>query len=695
MTVVSRRTKLALIRRGVVAGRQRTRTLVVRDTFTQGAVAVLISNHAPDFVASGQNTMPWAYNAAPSTPVQAQVGGNAFPTNQQNQLYNPSASTSKSAGYINIDPGTVDYRATAVLRMVGTTSGGNDAYVCCRMQPTADTFYGASIGINPTGGTGSTPSWEVLLIKHVAGTETVLQRVQLGPAPAAASGGTWQIALDCSNDEKVVYVQQLTAGTAWKGAWAAGTTYAVGDRVSYSGASYERTVAGTTATAPNADATNWVAVPTIDTNGLLIGYAAFPVRAAVSSDNTINAAGYGGFYMLRCGPNSGQHYTLFQLETNGPQDQTGTASAASPDPVQTAALLWQPDYSAATLAIGTGQPASPTSGLVLGQIWRTAQKPYVRGALQEDRMKVVTGASIPGSGSDPYKPTTGALRVELRPINTASDFTVHVTVAAAATDTALTMSSGDAALLAFIDKGDFLTNTVTGEVLRVSAAPSGTSVPVLRGQATTAASIATSDPLVVYTGDVSDSGSNYETNRAEVYDRFPSGGGGTAPASWPDPVGSVRWYGVSYYLPADFDTTSFTPGSSWLNLDQWKGQFGGSPPRALAIDVTKGAHGQWVLDGTAPRSRLYLNPVVLGQWTRLVIGFRWDTGAANGWVMAYQDGQLVVPKRSEATMDVHSGGADPIYYKNGIYRTKAWNATHVVHISAPKIGTTMADVVNP
>jgi hypothetical protein len=692
--MVTRRVLVAMGRRGRIAGPQRSRTLVVRDTFTQGASSVLISNHVPDQVVAGQSTLPWAYNAAPASPVQPQLGGTAFPTNQQNQLYNPSSSTSRSAAYITIDPATADYRVTGILRMVGTTSGGNNAYVACRMQATADTFYGASIGINPTGWTGGTPSWQVLLIKHVAGTETILSTVQLGPAPAAASGGTWQIVLDASNNGKVVYVQHLTPGTAWKGAWNAATAYAVGDRVFSAGVGYERLVAGTTATAPAGDPTNWVAVPSIDSNGLLIGYSSFPVRATSSADNTINAPGFAGIYMLRCGPSSGQHYTLFQFETNGPQAQSGTSPAPSPDPVQSPALLWEPDYSVATQTLSTGQPASPTSGLVLGQIWRTEQAPYVRGALQPSRMQVVTGASIPGAGGDPYKPADGAMRVELRPISTVSDFTVRVTVAALATDTTLTMSSADAARLAFVDKGDFMTNTATGEVLRVSAVPSGTSVQVLRGQATTAQPIATTDTLTVHTGDVSDSGSTYETNRAEVYDRFPSGGGGTAPASWPDPVGSVRWYGVSYFIPVGFDTTSFTPGSSWLTLDQWKGQFGGSPPRSLGIDVSRGTNGQWILDGTSPRSRLYLNFVRPGQWTRFVFGFRWDASAVNGWTMVYQDGQLVVPKRNEATMDIHSGAADPIYYKNGIYRTKAWNATHVIHIGPPKVGATMADVVN-
>ncbi|EYB69040.1 hypothetical protein DEIPH_ctg011orf0003 [Deinococcus phoenicis] len=47
------------------------------------------------------------------------------------------------------------------------------------------------------------------------------------------------------------------AGLTWRGAWAAATTYAVNDAVTYSGSSYRRKVAGKTATAPSGDSTNW------------------------------------------------------------------------------------------------------------------------------------------------------------------------------------------------------------------------------------------------------------------------------------------------------------------------------------------------------------------------------------------------------------------------------------------------------
>lgn len=48
------------------------------------------------------------------------------------------------------------------------------------------------------------------------------------------------------------------AGLTWRGTWASATAYAVNDAVTYNGSSYRRIVAGTTATAPDSDSTNWV-----------------------------------------------------------------------------------------------------------------------------------------------------------------------------------------------------------------------------------------------------------------------------------------------------------------------------------------------------------------------------------------------------------------------------------------------------
>jgi len=57
------------------------------------------------------------------------------------------------------------------------------------------------------------------------------------------------------------------AGLVWRGAWASATAYAVNDAVTYNGSSYRRTVAGTTVTTPNNDATNWELIAAQGTAG--------------------------------------------------------------------------------------------------------------------------------------------------------------------------------------------------------------------------------------------------------------------------------------------------------------------------------------------------------------------------------------------------------------------------------------------
>lgn len=599
----------------------RTRSQVVVDSFQQSLTAITLENHTPDSGAEAVSGAAWVRSSISTSSLK--LGGPASPANYQNQVYNGTAGTASAWYYLDIDPGTLDYRVTAVMRMAGTFDGGNLFSIGARMSQTADTGYFASVSSSATYVDGVSPGVKITLQKRVAGSSTTLASVVLPTPTTQINGELWTLILDCSNDEKVVYVK-----------------------------------------------------------GPLSGYTDFPVRVLSNTDNAINTTGNVGLYCLRCASSLGQHPTYFKFERNGPQQQAGTAPASSPDPAQTPALLWTPDYSVATQLVGANEGSSG--------IWSHSQKPYVRGLIQPDRIQVVTGSDVPGSGI--YKPT-GALRTELRSIYRAdADFLVTATAAALAADTTLTMSSNDAAQLQFQTKGDFMTNQSTDEILRLSAAPSGTAVPVLRGQSTTAADIAIGDTFSVATGDVNDSGSSYETSRAEVYDRFPSTGGSTTPTAWPDPVGSVRWYGFSALIPSDFDVDGYGGANPWITLLQWKGQYGGSPPRSIGIDVTRGAYGRWILDGTASRTRQNLGDVVPGTWTRFVFGFRWEYNAVNGWCMAYRDGNLVVPKRAEATMDPHGAGADPIYLKQGIYRTKYWAATHITYYGAMKVGTTMADV---
>lgn len=78
-------------------------------------------------------------------------------------------------------------------------------------------------------------------------------------------------------------------------------------------------------------------------------------------------------------------------------------------------VLWEPDYSTATWNIATGPPDPVNGGRIPGRRWRTAQRPDVGGMVQTSRIRTVTGTDVPGDPQDPYRPTDGAMRVELRP----------------------------------------------------------------------------------------------------------------------------------------------------------------------------------------------------------------------------------------------------------------------------------------
>jgi hypothetical protein len=188
-------------------------------------------------------------------------------------------------------------------------------------------------------------------------------------------------------------------------------------------------------------------------------------------------------------------------------------------------------------------------------------------------------------------------------------------------------------------------------------------------------------------GDVYTSG-GYAANRVEVYGRtaMPMS---TPAAQWPDPVGSVRWYSFSLYVPADFVTATDT---TWLTFTQWKGLRGGSPP--IALEVKRSGlrlGGARTNAGLIPRDG-NLGALSKGTWTRLAVGLRFSPDPRTGWVEVWRDGRQVLPRSAVATMDMINGQPDPTYFKQGIYRDNRWKCTHVLYFGPTIIGSTRYDV---
>jgi hypothetical protein len=183
-------------------------------------------------------------------------------------------------------------------------------------------------------------------------------------------------------------------------------------------------------------------------------------------------------------------------------------------------------------------------------------------------------------------------------------------------------------------------------------------------------------------GDVTDTG-GYLANRAEVYDRIATRA--TPAAAWPDPVGAVRWYAFSLYVPAGFPTEA----GKWLDFTQWKGLDSGSPPVALELDGE-----DLVLGGKTGRQRL--GRLVRGGWTRFVVGMRLSPDPRAGWVQVDVNGRTVLPRTHRATMEtvwraaLRTRTVDPNYLKQGIYRSAAWTSTQVLYFGPMTIARSRA-----
>lgn len=137
-----------------------------------------------------------------------------------------------------------------------TWRGAWDAAVAYAVND-AVTYAGASYrrlvaGTTATAPSGDPANWELLAAKGDVGAT----------GATGATGPTGPTG------------PQGPRGLTWRGAWASGTAYAVDDAVTYAGASYRRLVAGTTATAPDADTANWELLAQKGANGTTPNHSA-------------------------------------------------------------------------------------------------------------------------------------------------------------------------------------------------------------------------------------------------------------------------------------------------------------------------------------------------------------------------------------------------------------------------------------
>ena len=137
-------------------------------------------------------------------------------------------------------------------------------------------------------------------------------------------------------------------------------------------------------------------------------------------------------------------------------------------------------------------------------------------------------------------------------------------------------------------------------------------------------------------------------------------------------------------MPANFDFASANPNSDWFDICQWKGQFGGSPPRSMGIDVDESSNsGSFnILHDGVPYYQL--GGIKPGVWTHFAIGMLLGMTSDSAWTTIYRDGVLVkdpnhgtLNMHYTANMDVRSSYASPT----------ATQTTAAVGATAAQVGT--------
>ncbi len=119
--------------------------------------------------------------------------------------------------------------------------------------------------------------------------------------------------------------------------------------------------------------------------------------------------------------------------------------------------------------------------------------------------------------------------------------------------------------------------------------------------------------------------------------------------------GDERWYQVSYKFPANFKLDG-----DWLIVTQWHATNDGSPP--VAIEIRNGDELTITSDG-ADNVNHTIGKIPVGKWSDYVFHIKFSENKSEGFVEAWQDGKLVVPKVSMRTM-----ATEEAYLKAGIYR---------------------------
>lgn len=158
------------------------------------------------------------------------------------------------------------------------------------------------------------------------------------PAAEAAAGGAWEWIAQ-KGTQGIQGVQGNTgaqgnpgatgpAGLTWQGTWNPGTAYAVNDAVSFGGSAYRRLVAGTSATLPPTDPTNWAIIAQKGDNALGLSFqedfATGPLTARYTEVLTPGALAISGNKLVHVSSTTATGAIILRSGLAGLSDSTQT-----------------------------------------------------------------------------------------------------------------------------------------------------------------------------------------------------------------------------------------------------------------------------------------------------------------------------------------------------------------------------------
>jgi Polysaccharide lyase len=141
-----------------------------------------------------------------------------------------------------------------------------------------------------------------------------------------------------------------------------------------------------------------------------------------------------------------------------------------------------------------------------------------------------------------------------------------------------------------------------------------------------------------------------------------------------------------YYSWSTLFDESFPSANTWQLFTQWHHTgLTGSPPVEFYVfgeELRMRVGGELASD-------VWSAPLQRGVWNDFILHVKWSADPNVGFVELYHDGQVVVPRKSMATMYAGQG----VYLKQGLYRNDTVAPQGVVFHDGFTVATELADVL--